>query len=69
METSCGCKQAEIIQLAAKTKEGRSFSTFTTLTKKKILLMLLGLTISKYLGLEGRSGGKIQKQLLFRKCL
>ena len=35
-ETSSGGKQAEIIQLAAETKEGRSFSTFATPTTKEI---------------------------------
>ena len=38
-ETSCAGKQAEIIQLAAETKQGTSFSRFTTL--------LLGQTNSK----------------------
>ena len=33
-ETSCAGKQAEIIQLAAETKQGASFSTFTTPTKE-----------------------------------
>ena len=33
-ETSCAGKQAEIIQLAAKTKQGASFSRFTTPTKE-----------------------------------
>ena len=33
-ETSCAGKQAEIIQLAAETKQGASFSRFTTPTKE-----------------------------------
>lgn len=71
-KTSCGGKQAEIIQLAAETKEGRSFSTFTT-PKKEISPHASRVNKFKISWVGGKKclyrGGNILQTVPFRECL
>ncbi|CAH3174474.1 unnamed protein product [Porites lobata] len=71
-ETSCGGKQAEIIQLAAETKEGRSFSTFST-PKKEISPHASRVNKFKISWVGGKKclyrGGNILQTVPFRECL